>query len=105
MENLFSIFLIFVTLTETPLLLSLKQVIISVKKSDGDGFLYETTTASSNADLISELCEIWNARLRVRILAPGLRELGKYGPMKKVVSATLDRQYAVVILLTVRFLI
>ncbi|GMH67763.1 hypothetical protein TrRE_jg4832 [Triparma retinervis] len=66
------------------------MVIISVKKSDGDGFLYETTTASSNADLISELCEIWNARLRVRILAPGLRELGKYGPMKKVEEQGLD---------------
>ena len=68
------------------------QVILSIKKNDGDGFLYETTTASTNDDLISELCEIWNARLRVRILAPGLRELGKYGPMKKVVSALPDKQ-------------
>jgi len=45
-------------------------------------------TSSSNNDLVSELCEVWNARLRVRILAPSLRELGKYGPMKKVVSGT-----------------
>ncbi|GMI46687.1 hypothetical protein TrCOL_g1635 [Triparma columacea] len=66
------------------------MVILSIKKNDGDGFLYETTTASTNDDLISELCEIWNARLRVRILAPGLRELGKYGPMKKVEEQGLD---------------
>ncbi|GMH59673.1 hypothetical protein TL16_g02880 [Triparma laevis f. inornata] len=66
------------------------MVIISVKKPDGDGFLYETTTTTSNDDLIVQLCEVWNARLRVKILAPSLRELGKHGPMKKIEEQGLD---------------
>ena len=60
------------------------MVVISVKKPDGDGFLYTTTTDTPNNQLIADLCAVWNARLQVRILAPALRELGKYGPMKKV---------------------
>jgi len=66
------------------------MVIISVKKPDGDGFLYNTTTSTPNEQLIAELVAIHNARLQVRILAPALRELGKYGPMKKVEEQGLD---------------
>ncbi|GMI21403.1 hypothetical protein TeGR_g3008 [Tetraparma gracilis] len=66
------------------------MVIISVKQSSGDGFLYSTPTSTPNSDLISSLCALHNARLRVRILAPSLRELAKHGPMKKGEDQGLD---------------
>jgi hypothetical protein len=66
------------------------MVIISVKNNNGDGFLFETTTSTSNVDLITGLCAVHNARLRIRILAPSLRELGKYGVMKKAEDQGLD---------------
>jgi hypothetical protein len=69
------------------------MVVISVKKPDGDGFLYNTTTDTPNEVLVAELVSIWNARLQVRILAPALRELGKYGPMKKVEEQVRDAAY------------
>jgi len=66
------------------------MVVIHIKKSDGDGFLYETTCEASNDAVIREIVEIWNLRLRLKQLCGGIRELGKYGPMKPPDKAGLD---------------
>ena len=58
------------------------MVVISVKGADGDGFLYETTTKTSNQDLIESLVEIQNLRLRSRVIVDSVRGLAQYGPMK-----------------------
>lgn len=58
------------------------MVVIHIKKSEADGFLYETTCDTSNDTLIRELCDIWNLRLRLTQLAASIRDLAKYGPMK-----------------------
>lgn len=59
------------------------MVVISVKNSDGDGFLFETTTDTRNDDLIASLVAIQNGRLRARVVADAVRGLCKHGPMKK----------------------
>jgi len=66
------------------------MVVIHVKRSDKDEFLYETTCATSNDTLIRELVEVWNLRLRLAQLAGSIQEMGKYGPMKKPEEAGLD---------------
>ena len=63
------------------------QVVISLKSGNGGGFLYSTTCSTSNENLIEDLCRIHNDRLRIGLLAHGVRELGKHGVMKKNVSA------------------
>jgi len=66
------------------------MVVIQIKKSDTDSFLYETTCETSNDTLIRELCEINNLRVRLRQLGGALAELGRYGPMKPPDKAGLD---------------
>ena len=66
------------------------MVVISVKHADNDGFLFETTTSTTNDALITSLCSINNDRLRVNLLAASLQELGKFGPMKKAEDQGLD---------------
>ena len=66
------------------------MVVIHIKKGDGDAFLYETTCQTNNADLIKELCEIWNLRLRLAQLAGGVRDVGLYGPMKPTDQFGID---------------
>ena len=45
------------------------MVVIHVKKSDSESFLYETTCATTNDALIRELVEVWNMRLRLAQLS------------------------------------
>lgn len=45
------------------------MVVIHVKKTDTESFLYETTCATSNDTLIRELVEVWNMRLRLAQLS------------------------------------
>lgn len=66
------------------------MVVIHIKKGDGDAFLYETTCQTNNGDLIKELCEIWNLRLRLAQLVGGVRDVGLYGPMKPTDQFGLD---------------
>ena len=66
------------------------MVTLSIKRADGDGFLYETPCSTPNTALLSTLCLISNGRLRVKVLAPSLRELAKHGPMKKMEEQGLD---------------
>lgn len=60
------------------------MVVISIKRSgaDGDGFLYETTTDTSNEQLIESLVTMQNLRLRSKLIVDSVRGLVQYGPMK-----------------------
>ena len=58
------------------------MVVISIKQSNGEGFLYETTTDTLNDDLIESLVNIHNARLQAQFIADAVRGLAAYGPMK-----------------------
>jgi hypothetical protein len=66
------------------------MVVLHIKKSPNEAFLYETTCATRNDDLIRELVAIWNMRIRLQQLAGGVRELGKHGPMKLPKEAGID---------------
>lgn len=66
------------------------MVVINVKRGEGDSFLYETTCDTSNDTLIRNLVEIWNLRLRLAQLAGGVRDVGKYGPMKPTDKFGID---------------
>ena len=47
------------------------MVKLHVKNGDESQFLYETTTAISNAQLTNELVEMYNGRLKVERLCGG----------------------------------
>ena len=47
-----------------------------------DGFLFESTVKATNEELIKELVEVWNLRVRVKMLVNSVRQLAEYGPMK-----------------------
>jgi len=51
----------------------------SEKRSE---FLYETTVKVACPDLLRELCELHNLRLKVQRLAITCKELGKHGPIR-----------------------
>eukprot|EP00600_Ochromonadales_sp_CCMP1393_P004995 CAMPEP_0174954854 /NCGR_PEP_ID=MMETSP0004_2-20121128/658_1 /TAXON_ID=420556 /ORGANISM="Ochromonas sp., Strain CCMP1393" /LENGTH=285 /DNA_ID=CAMNT_0016202719 /DNA_START=23 /DNA_END=880 /DNA_ORIENTATION=+ len=67
------------------------MVVIQVKTSDTDSFLYETTCDTSNDAMVREITQVWNLRLRLMQLVGGLREMAKYGPMKEPNKAGLDQ--------------
>ena len=61
------------------------MVVCHVKAGQGekaDGFLFESTVKATNAELIKELVEVWNLRVRVKMLVNSVRQLAEYGPMK-----------------------
>ena len=66
------------------------MVVIHIKSGDQDGFLYETTCATTNDALVRDLVKVWNLRIRLQQLAGGIRELAMYGPMKNPKDAGLD---------------
>lgn len=66
------------------------MVVIEVKKADGDSFLYETTCSALNDDMVRDVVEIHNLRVRLQQLCGGIRELGRHGPMKPPDQAGLD---------------
>ncbi|XP_046849073.1 cilia- and flagella-associated protein 298-like isoform X2 [Xenia sp. Carnegie-2017] len=55
------------------------MVILHVKKGDESQFLYETTCQSKLSDLIPQLIEIYNGRLKIERLNYELEELSKHG--------------------------
>ena len=59
------------------------MVVLSIKYPEGDGFIFETTTETSNDDLIASLVAIHNGRLRARTVIDSVRSLALYGPLKK----------------------
>ena len=58
------------------------MVVIHVKFGQEDEFLYETTCATSNDELIRGLVKLNNTRVRIAFLCGALRELGTHGPAK-----------------------
>uniref|UniRef100_A0A7S1WRV9 Uncharacterized protein n=1 Tax=Alexandrium catenella TaxID=2925 RepID=A0A7S1WRV9_ALECA len=59
------------------------MVILDVKRSEKKNeFLFETTVKTSVADLLKELCEVHNLRLKVLRLAVTCKELAKHGPIR-----------------------
>lgn len=66
------------------------MVVIQIKNSEHDTFLYETTCDTSNDSLVRDITKVWNMRVRLIQLVGGLREMAKYGPMKPPDKAGLD---------------
>jgi len=59
------------------------MVILDVKRSEKKNeFLYETTVKVGIAELLKELCEVHNLRLKVLRLAMSCKELAKHGPIR-----------------------
>eukprot|EP01035_Chromulina_nebulosa_P019287 gene19287-25147_t len=66
------------------------MVVIQIKNSEYDTFLYETTCNKLGDEVLREITKIWNLRLRLQQLAQGIRELAAYGPMKPLDKAGID---------------
>lgn len=66
------------------------MVVIQIKTSESDSFLYETTCSTSNDALVRDIVDVWNTRIRLFQLAGSIRELAKYGPMKATDKIGLD---------------
>lgn len=66
------------------------MVVIQIKNGDVDGFLYETTCATPNDDLVRDIAQVWNLRIRLRQLCGALLDLAEYGPMKHPSKAGID---------------
>jgi len=59
------------------------MVVLDVKRSEKKNeFLFETTVKANIGDLLKELCELHNLRLKVLRLAMTCKELAKHGPIR-----------------------
>merc|ERR1719486_1212455 len=59
------------------------MVILDVKRNEKKNeFLYETTVKMNVKDLLQDLCEVHNLRLKVQRLAVTCKELAKHGPIR-----------------------
>lgn len=59
------------------------MVILDVKRSEKKNeFLFETTVKANVGDVLKELCELHNLRLKVLRLAMSIQELAKHGPIR-----------------------
>lgn len=58
------------------------MVVLHFKKSEGNQFLYETNTAIKVDDLIVELVDVNNLRLKCDRAATALEDLASKGPLK-----------------------
>lgn len=59
------------------------MVILDVKRSEKKNeFLFETTVKAQVGDVLKELCEVHNLRLKVLRLAMSCKELAKHGPIR-----------------------
>ena len=63
------------------------MVQLHVKKSDQERFLFETTVEAPVRDVLREVVEVHNLRMRIHRLKLEGEELAKYGPAKP-----LDKQ-------------
>ena len=66
------------------------MVVIHIKKTETDQFLFETNTKEENSVLIPKLVKVWNTRLQIQRLAEAARELAKHGPSKPEEERGLD---------------
>jgi len=59
------------------------MVILDVKRSEKKNeFLFETTVKANVSDLLKEVCEVHNLRLKVLRTAMSCKELSKHGPIR-----------------------
>lgn len=66
------------------------MVVFHIKSGDSDSFLFEANCDTTNDQLIRNLVEVWNLRIRLRQLCGGVRDLGRHGPMKPPDKCGLD---------------
>lgn len=66
------------------------MVYIIIKRSDNDQFMIETTCDRSVDDVISELVQVWNLRLRIAQLVGALPQLADHGVMKEPERQGID---------------
>ena len=66
------------------------MVVILIKSSETDQFLFETSCAESNDALLRQLVTVWNMRLKVDLLAGALEQLAQHGPAKPESSKGID---------------
>jgi hypothetical protein len=71
-------------------LINLKSSLPTGPISANDSFLYETTSAAKNDDLIQSLVDIHNARCRSSLIVDAVRGLAMYGVMKRPEEAGTD---------------
>ena len=76
------------------------MVVFLVKNSNEDQFLFESTTAETNDNLIRKLVHMWNTRLQLNRLVMACRGLMTHGPSKPPKEHGIDsvRLYATSIL-------
>jgi len=59
------------------------MVLLDVKRGEKKSeFLYETTVKANVGDLLKELCELHNLRIKVLRLSMACKELAKHGPLR-----------------------
>ena len=66
------------------------MVVIHIKKSDADQFLYVTTCSASCDTVIRELVDVWNMRHRIGRIADACIDLSKHGPLKPADQRGID---------------
>jgi hypothetical protein len=66
------------------------MVVINLKRSETDQFLFECSIADSNDAVIRELCLICCLREKLGRLAGMMEELGRHGPSKREADRGLD---------------
>lgn len=66
------------------------MVVFLVKNSNEDQFLFESTTAETNDNLIRKLVHMWNTRLQINRLVLACRGLMTHGPSKPPKEHGLD---------------
>merc|ERR1719155_45429 len=66
------------------------MVLLHVKRSEKEGFLFETPAATEVQDTVRELVIAHNLRLKVNRLAEAAGQLALYGPMKLPEQQGLD---------------
>merc|ERR1711998_336332 len=69
------------------------MVVLCHKIDDKNQFLFETTVTKTVDEVVKELCEINNMRLRLSLLADNVKDLSEHGPMKPVEEQGLDDIY------------
>ena len=58
------------------------MVVIHIKNSDENQFLFETTVKESVDTLIRQVVKVWNMRLEIKAIAYQCERLGEFGPSK-----------------------
>lgn len=66
------------------------MVVIHVKKTEQDQFLYVTTVTASTDDVIRDLVNVWNMRHRIGRIADACIDMSKHGPLKPANQRGID---------------